>query len=393
MSWVLSIGFAFLVAGSVFTTTLTPPEPEWIQWPVAARGTAARWKDAFVPLFTIANVSVVVAVLVARRRPWLGTVLAAWPFVTVVLFGTTVWAWWLALAAVAVCAAVEHPRKAVVPYALSVGLVAVVNGGYLTWLIQSGQGSLGGPAGWWHVLGYATYTAAAVAVSAAIGVALRSVARTVAARATESHALVVESTASERARLARDLHDIVAHHVSLIAVRAESTPYALPDLSVEAKEVLREIAVDARSALGELRQVLTVLQRTQEMTLAPQKGAADVVALVAEVVAAGQGVELRGGWAVVPAAQGYVVYRAVQEGLTNARRHAPGSIVTLTLRQKAEVVGFRMTNPVPGPGGQGEPGSGLLGMRERVEALGGTVSAELEDDTFVLVVALPMGTP
>lgn len=392
VSWVLSVGLAALVALSVFSTPLVVPDREWILWPASARELSVQWHGAFVPLFTVANVSVVAGVVVARRLPLLATGLAAWPLVTIALFGTTVWGWWLGMAAVAVCAAVERPRRAALPWVLAVGLVAIVNAAQLRWLLPEGAGTLGGPGGWWYVTGYSTYSAAAVAVSAAIGVALRARARTFAARTTERHALAVESTASERARLARDLHDIVAHHVSLIAVRAESAPYALPGLSAGTKEVLREIVGDARSALDELRQVLTVLQRTEEPARTPQPGADDVESLVAGAVAAGQRIELRGKWTGMPAAGGYALYRAVQEGLTNVRRHAPGAAAALVLEGQDDVVGFRLTNPAATATNPVEPGRGLIGMRERIETLGGAVSAEVEDEAFVLVVTLPRAT-
>jgi signal transduction histidine kinase len=76
----------------------------------------------------------------------------------------------------------------------------------------------------------------------------------------------------------------------------------------------------------------------------------------------------------------------VQEGLTNARRHAPGSATTLVRTQSDDAVGFRMSNPAQH---DGDPGRGLIGMRERVEALGGTMTAVIVDDVFVLEIGVP----
>ena len=122
--------------------------------------------------------------------------------------------------------------------------------------------------------------------------------------------------------------------MSLVAVRAESAPFLHPDLNDDARAVLADIAHDAREALTELRQVLVVLQRTSdESERAPQPTACDVDDLVASAVAAGQPIALEGAWHDVPPAAGYVLYRAVQEGLTNARRHAPGSLTTVTRTQ------------------------------------------------------------
>nr|WP_281362264.1 histidine kinase [Cellulomonas humilata] len=230
--------------------------------------------------------------------------------------------------------------------------------------------------------------ASAVGISAAIGAGYRSSARHAAAHVTEQHALVVESLAGERARLARDLHDVVAHHVSLVAVRAESAPFVHPDLNDDARGVLAAIATDAREALTELRQVLVVLQRTSdEGERTPQPTACDVDDLVASAVAAGQAVTLDGEWRDVPPATGYVLYRAVQEGLTNARRHAPGVTARLSRMQANGAVGFRMTNPAERVA---EPGRGLIGMRERVEALGGTMTAVMDDEEFVLEIQVPV---
>ena len=215
----------------------------------------------------------------------------------------------------------------------------------------------------------------------------RARARHVAAQVAEQHALEVESLAGERARLARDLHDVVAHHVSLVAVRAESAPFLHPDLNDDARAVLADIAADAREALTELRQVLVVLQRTSdESERAPQPTACDVDDLVACAVAAGQPIVLDGRWHDVPPAAGYVLYRAVQEGLTNARRHAPGRLTTVIRTQSDDAVGFRMTNPADR---DVEPGRGLIGMRERVEALGGTMTAVVVDGEFVLEIEVP----
>ena len=398
VGWLFTVGLALLVAYLLLATPLVPTPSQdtfrvaWTLEPLFDSPVAPERMANWLMLARAAGPIVVVGVLVARRWVAVGTALAAWPFVAIPLFGTFVWGWWVALAAVAVLAAFSRPWRALVPYLLSVAVTVVFNAQYLDALFPHGQGTLGGPGGWWYVFGYSAYSGASVALSAAIGVGLRSRARGAAARATERRALTIESTAAARAALARDLHDVVAHHVSLVAVRAESAPYTYPDLGEDARRVLADIATDARSALTELRRVLAVLRRAEEAPLGPQPDADDVAALVAEARAAGQVVEQAGAWSDVPAAHGYVLYRAVQEGLTNARRHAPGAAVTLTLQERDGVVGFRMANATRATGPV-EPGRGLLGMRERVEALGGAVSAEVDAGTFVLVVTLPLDAP
>lgn len=396
VGWAIAVGLALVVSYVLLITPLVPTFPEgtfrtpWTLerlWDVPV--SHARMQD-WLGLARPAGVSVVVGVLVARRSATVGTVLAAWPFVAIALFGTFVWGWWLALAAVAVVAAYGRLRRAVVPVVISAAVLGVVNGAMLTGFYPTSQGDpSGGVPGWWTVLGTTAYVCAAIAVSAAIGAALRARVRTAAARATERYALEVRSTTTARAELARDLHDVVAHHVSLVAVRAESAPYAYPDLDEDARAVLREIAADARSALDELRHVLAVLGRGADRPeLAPQPGADAISDLVDEARAAGQQVELIGTVTGIPAAPGYVLYRAAQEGLTNARRHAPGTATTVAVTERDGVVGLRITNPLVGA--PTDPGRGLIGMRERVEALGGALSAGPDGGTFVVVVTLPV---
>lgn len=222
--------------------------------------------------------------------------------------------------------------------------------------------------------------------------------REVERRALTARAGQVEDQAAviaERSRLARDLHDVVAHHVSLIAVRAETAPYTNPGLGSEARDVLAEIASDARLALDELRGVLGILGRAGERAeLAPQPSWHDIAALVERSRAAGAVVELRGDApepAVVSPATGYAAYRLVQEALTNARKHAPSSPVEVTLTSTGAIVVVRIASTLAGEVRAGGPGHGLIGMRERVEALGGRLVAGPVGGEFVVEATLPQG--
>ncbi|RLV50467.1 two-component sensor histidine kinase [Nocardioides mangrovicus] len=222
-------------------------------------------------------------------------------------------------------------------------------------------------------------------------VALVLVAAEMLRRYVASHAEVAEqaATLSERSRLARDLHDVVAHHVSLIAVRAETAPYTVPSLQPEARVALADIADHSRQALDELRGVLGVLRRGEEADgLAPQPSGADVAQLVARAAEVGP-VDLDGAEALaaLDATRGYVAYRVVQEALTNARRHAPGSAVAITARLDGELL-LRVTNRADGVDAV-VPGRGLTGMRERVAALGGTLVVEPRGGDVVVEVRLP----
>ncbi|WP_435770401.1 sensor histidine kinase [Nocardioides sp. SYSU DS0651] len=214
----------------------------------------------------------------------------------------------------------------------------------------------------------------------------------------EARAAEVERTSAvvdERARLARDLHDVVAHHVSLIAVRAETGPYTVPDLPPPARELLAEIAGDARRALTELRSVLGVLRRSAEdPELGPQPTASDIAALVAQSTAVGDRVawtpaDLSG----VPPTAGYVAYRVVQEALTNARRHAPGQEVRLRTEPVGPVLLIEVSNRVADPAvvTRLSEGGGLAGMRERVTSIGGTLDVRVVDHELQLTASVPAG--
>ncbi|MBD5785627.1 hypothetical protein IF650_05495 [Cellulosimicrobium terreum] len=366
----------------------------------------------------------VAAVLLARRASGWATLLAALPFASAALTGAVVWGWWLAALSVAVVAAVDGWRRAVLPSLSAVALAAVYVWTGIpailpigaVWAVSSDIPRYADydvavdPAIGAHLSITGLYTFwvfAAVAVAASLGTASRWRAASREAVSATRNATEAQARTAERARLAHDLHDVVAHHVSLVAVRAESAPYVHPELDDTARAVLADIAKDARQALGELRQVLAVLQRSMDGTaaapdLAPQPGARDVVGLVDAARAAGQDVALDADPAVldaVPAAPGYALFRAAQEALTNARRHAPGCATTLDLeltgqgRDRTAVL--RVTNLVPDAAGvpdEHEPGRGLAGMRERVEALGGTLCTGTcgDDRTFVVEARIPL---
>jgi signal transduction histidine kinase len=197
----------------------------------------------------------------------------------------------------------------------------------------------------------------------------------------------------ERARLARDLHDVVAHHVSLIAVRAETAPYTHPDLGSDARTVLGDIAADARLALDELRGVLGILGRSgQDAERAPQPTWRDIDALVERTRSAGVDIHVVGdSHAEVGSSAGYAAYRVVQEALTNARKHAPGESVTLDLEATSQLLTVLVSTPLGTPAGTTAAGHGLVGMRERVEALGGRLLSGPVGDDFVVEAILPRG--
>ncbi|AEV82813.1 histidine kinase [Actinoplanes sp. SE50] len=182
----------------------------------------------------------------------------------------------------------------------------------------------------------------------------------------------------ERTRIAREMHDVVAHHMSMIAVQAETAPYRLPALPDEARDELASIAGAAREALADMRRLLGVLRAEhQEADRAPQPGYAEIAALVITARRAGLPVtgEL-GEVAGVGEAAGLAAYRIAQEALANAARHAPGGPVRLTARAAGDDLELSVTNELTTPPEPGHrPGHGLIGMRERVALLGGELSA------------------
>ncbi len=209
---------------------------------------------------------------------------------------------------------------------------------------------------------------------------------------------VAEARRTERTRIAREMHDVLAHRLSLLSMHAgalEYRPDAPPAELAAAAGVVRQ---NAHSALEELREVIDVLREDPHGALdKPWPTVADLPQLVAESVAAGQLVRLtlEGlGADDVPASLGRTVYRVVQEGLTNARKYAPGAPVRVVLRGRPG--GCLETEVVNGrpeaAGGRPVPGArtGLVGLRERAELLGGTLECgPTADGCFRLVARLP----
>jgi len=192
---------------------------------------------------------------------------------------------------------------------------------------------------------------------------------------------IEQAREAERRRIAREMHDVLAHRLSLLSVHAGALEFR-PDASPEeVNEAARVIRASARAALQELREVIGLLRDDgDEGVQPPQPTFGDIPKLVDESRAAGMNVRFRDGAAAeaeVPAAVGRTAYRVVQEGLTNARKHAPGAAVELTISADANALTVEVVNrPVIGgttldPLAQGGTGSGLIGLAERVALTGG----------------------
>lgn len=182
----------------------------------------------------------------------------------------------------------------------------------------------------------------------------------------------------ERARIAREMHDVVAHGLSVIVVQADGARYAAardPDVAVT---TLGTIATTGREALTEMRRLLGLL-RIGDSGVRPQPGLADLAHLVADTRATGARVEadLPDPMPDVPDGVGLAAYRIVQEALTNVRKHAgPDATVSLLVRAEPDAVEIEVHDDGRGAAAlSGGRGLGLIGMRERAEARGGTVAA------------------
>src|SRR4051794_7254202 len=279
-------------------------------------------------------------------------------------------------------------------YWVNAGACLLLTGVVLGWF--RGAPLLPPPAGSYWVNGGACLLLAGVVLG--WGLFVRARRELVRSRRGEADRAGDEARAAERRRIAREMHDVLAHRLSLLSVHAgalEFHPDASAEEVAEAAGVIRE---SAKTALEELRGVIGVLREDggESLTEPPQPTIADLASLVEESRTAGMRITARIelGNAAPPAAVGRTAYRIAQEGLTNARKHAPGAAVTLTVRApdgdlRVEVrslapVAVAAAAPPPGTG------TGLIGLAERVSLAGGTLEHGVDPDgAFVLRASLP----
>ena len=209
------------------------------------------------------------------------------------------------------------------------------------------------------------------------------------------------AVAEERSRIARELHDVIGHEVTVIALQAGAAAAALakaPERAAAPVEAIRRSAVEA---LTEMRRVVGMLRGAEEEYLRPQPGLTDVSTLVERSRAAGSRVALTLRPPTVPthASVELAAYRLVQEALTNARRHAPGAPIDVRVVEDDAAVLVEVVNspaasiPTAHEARDGS-GFGLVGMRERVRILGGRLDAGPTDcGGFALTARLPLELP
>jgi signal transduction histidine kinase len=199
-----------------------------------------------------------------------------------------------------------------------------------------------------------------------------------AAREVIAETLLAHTAQAERARIARELHDVVAHHISMVAVQAESARLTTPGMPAAGAQRLSAIGDTARAALTEMRRLLGLLHEGGQPDAAerhPQPGLGQLNELLdeaREASGASARLILRGKPSLLESSVELAAYRIVQEALTNARRHAPGAAVDVELHFAGDALRLRIRDNGPGPPLESaDGGHGLAGMRERAAAAGG----------------------
>ena len=235
----------------------------------------------------------------------------------------------------------------------------------------------------------------------AAGFALRG--RSVQAEAAEIRAAQAErereaaarvAVAEERARIARELHDIVAHAVSVMVLQVGAVRHKLPDELVDDREALRSVERAGRTALAEMRRLLGAMRdEREEVSFVPQPGLDSLDTLLAEITRAGLPVELHVDGEPYPLPRGVELsaYRIVQEGLTNSLKHAQATTANVIVRYGFDELQIEVRDNGVGNSPTDGLGHGLVGVRERVKIYGGEMTAGAENGGgFVLSTRLPL---
>jgi signal transduction histidine kinase len=273
---------------------------------------------------------------------------------------------------------------------------ALVGALVITVYLMAGPVFAGGGLSWQTLpLALVMLVAAAFALGLAwtIGALVRTAVRARENREAQQRAEAEAIAEQERVRIARDMHDVVAHSLAVVVAQADGARYAAASDPAVATAALATIGSTARSALADVRLLLGQLRHRQGD--GPQPTLADLEELYAQVRAAG--VRLRvdvdpAPPGEPPAAVQLAVYRILQEALTNALRHgAPGGPVDVRLAWLADRVDVGVRNPLPPGPRTPKAGHGLIGMRERAQLAGGRLDAADEDGAFAVTAVIPVG--
>jgi signal transduction histidine kinase len=202
------------------------------------------------------------------------------------------------------------------------------------------------------------------------------------------------AVAEERARIARELHDIVAHALSVMVLQVGAVRRKLPKSQEEDRAALEGVEQAGRTALTEMRHLLGAMRLdSDELELAPQPGLDHLNTLVEEIERAGLTVQLHveGEPVKLPAAIDLSAYRIIQEGLTNALKHADAEHAKITLQYQTRHLSIQIRDDGHGAAADNGAGFGLIGIRERVKILGGEMTAHNDPDGgFMLTTRLPV---
>ena len=342
--------------------------------------------------FAIPTVAVLVLPLFARRRFPFAAPAAYWVLVAVISFGDGVLLAFIgSLGLVGFASAfllgnLRDPLKA------GAGLVIVLVG--IVILVYNIPGPL--------PVGDYVFIPLRFVVAWVAGYALRE--RAEQAEAAEERAVHAEreresaarvAVAEERSRIARELHDIVAHAVSVMVLQVGAVRHKLSDAMAEDRDALRGVELAGRKALAEMRGLLAAMRpEGEEAELVPQPGLDGLDSLLDEIGRAGLPVELHVDGKPVPLPRGIDLsaYRIVQEGLTNALKHAHASDADVTVRYRPDELEIEVRDNGDGNATSDGLGHGLIGVRERVKIYGGKMNAGTAiDGGFVLSTRLPLG--
>lgn len=206
---------------------------------------------------------------------------------------------------------------------------------------------------------------------------------------------VRRASAEERLRIARDLHDLVAHDISAVSLQAQVARRGVQAGRPVDADALRRIEQTAQRAMNDARRLLGLLQDYDDLGAAPSPGLEDITELVEHARAIGQPVELEqsGSARRLPPALSQAAYRIVQESLTNARRHGSAGTTRVHLHWDRDRVDLRVVNPLAagaGPTPAPVPGHGIAGITQRAEMFGGTARVGPVGDTWEVGVHLPV---
>ena len=198
---------------------------------------------------------------------------------------------------------------------------------------------------------------------------------------------------AERVRIARELHDVLAHSLSQINVQAGVGLHLLEKQPEKAADALASIKETSKTALDEVRSVLGILRSEAgaDAPLVPEPDLSRLDGLAASVIAQGVEVHLDNGLGDVPKPIQLALYRIVQESLTNVVRHANATFVRVSLTERGSSAVATIADNGTGSTETSEDGRGLLGMRERAELLGGTLEAGPSGAGFTVTATIPLG--